>query len=55
VQTYGLGIKEIWRLDPAKHFPGRVTHTTGCAINAPAKSAGSVASESAAEVGYLEQ
>lgn len=32
-QTYGLGIKEIWRLDPKKHFPGRVTHTTGYPVD----------------------
>ncbi len=28
-QTYGLGIKELWEVDPAKHFPGRVVHTVG--------------------------
>jgi electron-transferring-flavoprotein dehydrogenase len=28
-QTYGLGIKEIWEVDPAKHHPGRVVHTIG--------------------------
>ncbi len=28
-QTYGLGIKELWEVDPAKHRPGLVIHTTG--------------------------
>lgn len=28
-QTYGLGIKEVWEIDPAKHRPGQVTHTIG--------------------------
>jgi len=28
-QTYGLGIKELWEIDPARHHPGRVVHTVG--------------------------
>ncbi|MCP5402346.1 MAG: electron transfer flavoprotein-ubiquinone oxidoreductase [Novosphingobium sp.] len=28
-QIYGIGIKELWDIDPAKHFPGRVLHTQG--------------------------
>jgi electron-transferring-flavoprotein dehydrogenase len=28
-QKYGLGMKEIWEIDPAKHHEGRVTHTMG--------------------------
>jgi electron-transferring-flavoprotein dehydrogenase len=28
-QVYGLGIKELWDIDPAKHEPGRVIHTQG--------------------------
>lgn len=28
-QIYGLGIKELWDIDPAKHVPGRVIHTQG--------------------------
>ncbi|KAI9010776.1 electron transfer flavoprotein-ubiquinone oxidoreductase-like protein [Hyaloraphidium curvatum] len=28
-QTYGIGIKEVWELDPAKHDLGFVLHTTG--------------------------
>ncbi len=29
VQKYGLGMKEIWEVDPAKHSEGKVTHTMG--------------------------
>ena len=28
-QKYGLGMKEIWEIDPAKHKLGTVTHTMG--------------------------
>ncbi len=28
-QVYGLGIKELWDIDPAKHVPGTVIHTQG--------------------------
>jgi electron-transferring-flavoprotein dehydrogenase len=28
-QVYGLGIKELWDIDPEKHCPGRVIHTQG--------------------------
>ena len=28
-QTYGLGIKELWDIEPGKHVPGRVIHTQG--------------------------
>jgi len=28
-QTYGIGIKELWEIDPAKHKPGTVVHTVG--------------------------
>jgi len=27
--SYGLGIKEVWEIDPAKHQPGLVMHTVG--------------------------
>jgi len=29
VQKYGVGMKEIWEIDPAKHKEGTVTHTMG--------------------------
>ena len=28
-QKYGIGLKEIWRVDPAKHRPGEIQHTFG--------------------------
>jgi electron-transferring-flavoprotein dehydrogenase len=28
-QTYGIGIKELWEIDPAKHNPGAILHTMG--------------------------
>ena len=28
-QTYGLGIKELWEIDPKRHTPGFVMHTAG--------------------------
>ncbi|MEI7298357.1 NAD(P)/FAD-dependent oxidoreductase, partial [Paraburkholderia tropica] len=28
-QVYGIGIKELWEIDPAKHQPGLVIHTAG--------------------------
>ncbi len=33
-QTYGIGIKELWQIDPAKHKPGFVMHTAGWPMNA---------------------
>ncbi|MCG2584025.1 electron transfer flavoprotein-ubiquinone oxidoreductase [Massilia sp. TS11] len=28
-QAFGIGIKELWEIDPAKHQPGLVIHTAG--------------------------
>ncbi len=28
-QTYGIGIKELWEIDPAKHQAGKIVHTVG--------------------------
>ena len=28
-QTYGIGLKEVWDVDPSVHHPGRVLHTIG--------------------------
>ena len=28
-QSYGIGFKELWQIDPAKHEPGRVEHSLG--------------------------
>ncbi|MDW3224975.1 MAG: electron transfer flavoprotein-ubiquinone oxidoreductase [Paracoccaceae bacterium] len=35
-QKYGLGMKEIWEIDPAKHKEGSVTHTMGWPLNSNA-------------------
>ncbi len=32
-QTYGIGIKELWEVDPTKHHPGRVVHTIGWPVD----------------------
>ena len=28
-QTYGLGVKELWEIEPGRHHKGRVVHTVG--------------------------
>ena len=28
-QKYGIGLKEVWQIDPAKHQPGLITHSFG--------------------------
>jgi electron-transferring-flavoprotein dehydrogenase len=33
-QTYGIGVKELWDIDPAKHRPGLVVHTAGWPLDA---------------------
>ena len=32
-QKFGVGMKEIWEIDPAKHKEGTVTHTMGWPLN----------------------
>jgi electron-transferring-flavoprotein dehydrogenase len=29
LQTYGIGVKEVWRVDPKEYKPGEVIHTIG--------------------------
>ncbi|RYH01986.1 electron transfer flavoprotein-ubiquinone oxidoreductase [Salipiger sp. IMCC34102] len=41
VQKYGLGMKEIWEIDPAKHKPGTVTHTMGWPLSESGAGGGS--------------
>jgi len=36
VQKFGIGMKEIWEIDPAKHKEGTVTHTMGWPLNSNA-------------------
>src|SRR3546814_16558290 len=33
-QVSGIGLKELWDIDPAKHVPGRVIHTQGWPLSA---------------------
>src|SRR5690606_14406247 len=33
-QSYGIGIKELWQVDPAQHKPGLVIHTAGWPLDA---------------------
>jgi electron-transferring-flavoprotein dehydrogenase len=33
-QAYGIGLKELWEIDPAKHRPGHVLHTAGWPLDA---------------------
>jgi electron-transferring-flavoprotein dehydrogenase len=32
-QTYGIGVKEVWRVDPSQYRPGEVLHTMGWPLN----------------------
>jgi electron-transferring-flavoprotein dehydrogenase len=34
VQTYGIGIKELWEVDPAKHKLGLIMHSVGWPLDA---------------------
>lgn len=40
-QHYGIGIKELWDIDPAKHEPGLVVHTTGWPLGESGSTGGS--------------
>lgn len=40
-QHYGIGIKELWDIDPTKHEPGLVMHTTGWPLNESGSTGGS--------------
>jgi electron-transferring-flavoprotein dehydrogenase len=33
-QKYGIGLKELWQIDPAKHKPGLVLHSQGWPLDA---------------------
>ncbi|MBF8661071.1 electron transfer flavoprotein-ubiquinone oxidoreductase [Pseudomonas putida] len=37
VQHYGIGLKELWEIDPAKHQQGLVVHTAGWPLDVLAK------------------
>ena len=33
-QKFGIGLKELWQIDPAKHHPGRIQHSFGWPLDA---------------------
>ena len=39
-QHYGIGIKEIWEVDPARHREGTVVHTTGWPLDSKTEGGG---------------
>jgi len=39
-QIYGLGVKELWEIDPGKHRAGRVIHSQGWPLNGEAEGGG---------------
>src|SRR5690606_32355164 len=39
-QKYGLGIKEIWEIDPARHSAGKVEHFMGYPLGSAASGGG---------------
>ncbi|WP_343526804.1 electron transfer flavoprotein-ubiquinone oxidoreductase [Sphingomonas sp.] len=49
-QIYGLGIKELWDIDPAKHVPGRVIHTQGWPLGDEANGGGFIYHQSGGQV-----
>jgi electron-transferring-flavoprotein dehydrogenase len=40
-QTWGIGIKEVWEIDPARHVPGLVVHSAGWPLDSPPTAAAS--------------
>ncbi|WP_294277366.1 electron transfer flavoprotein-ubiquinone oxidoreductase [uncultured Sphingomonas sp.] len=49
-QVYGLGIKELWDIDPAKHVPGRVIHTQGWPLGHDANGGGFIYHQAGGQV-----
>ena len=39
-QHYGIGLKELWDADPARHVPGKVIHTLGWPLGHTARGTG---------------
>ncbi|UNK77970.1 electron transfer flavoprotein-ubiquinone oxidoreductase [Sphingopyxis granuli] len=39
-QVYGIGVKELWDIEPGKHAPGRVIHTQGWPLDENANGGG---------------
>ncbi len=49
-QVYGLGVKELWDIDPAKHAPGRVIHTQGWPLSDGANGGGFIYHQASGQV-----
>ncbi|MGC9582165.1 UNVERIFIED_CONTAM: electron transfer flavoprotein-ubiquinone oxidoreductase, partial [Salmonella enterica subsp. enterica serovar Typhimurium] len=49
-QVYGLGVKELWDIDPAKHVPGRVIHTQGWPLGDDANGGGFIYHQAGGQV-----
>jgi electron-transferring-flavoprotein dehydrogenase len=49
-QVYGIGLKELWDIDPAKHEPGRVIHTQGWPLDDSAWGGGFIYHQEAGQV-----
>ncbi len=54
-QHYGIGFKEIWQIDAAKHRPGEVVHTVGWPLDAATDGGGFVyhAADERLYVGFI--
>jgi electron-transferring-flavoprotein dehydrogenase len=54
-QHYGIGLKEIWTIDPAKHQKGLVVHTTGWPLDSKTEGGGFLyhAADNQVFVGYI--
>ena len=54
-QHYGIGFKEIWQIDAAKHRPGEVVHTLGWPLDAATDGGGFVyhAADERVYVGFI--
>jgi electron-transferring-flavoprotein dehydrogenase len=54
-QHYGLGFKEIWQIDAAKHRPGEIMHTLGWPLDAATDGGGFVyhAADARVYVGFV--
>ena len=54
-QHYGLGFKEIWQIDAAKHRPGEVVHTLGWPLDAATDGGGFIyhAADARLYVGFI--
>jgi electron-transferring-flavoprotein dehydrogenase len=54
-QHYGIGLKEVWTIDPAKHQPGLVVHTLGWPLDSDTEGGGFLyhAADSQVYLGFI--